>query len=288
MKIITDSCCDLTAEFILENEIKVLPLSLIIDGKEGADDLTFTKKHAEYYESMRQGVVATTSQVNVHQFLEVFEEYAKLEEEVIYIGFTSVLSGCISSAYIALEQVKETYKDAKIAIVDSKCVCMGLGLLVYYAIQKIKEGNSWKEVVDYLEDNKNRVNHWITPEDLVYFLRGGRLSKTACAVGTILGIKPIIITDMDGRLKVVDKVKGRKKSIKCLAEKSIENIVVGKTDIIFIAHGGCEKDANMLKSLIEEQFKTIKIVIDYIGGVMGAHAGPGTIGVFFMGNEREV
>ena len=286
MKIITDSCCDLTIEYIIDNEIEVLPLTIILNGEESFDDLAITKKHNEYYENIRNGAMPNTSQVNTYQFIEIFEKYSKLQEEVIYIGFSSALSGCINSANIALAQIKDTYKDAKIAIVDSKTVSMGLGLLVYYAVQKIKEGSSWEDVVSYLENIKMKINSLITVDDLGHLLRGGRLSKTASTVGTILGVKPIIVVDTEGKLKSTDKVKGRKKSLKYLADKVRENKIEGETDIIYISHAGCKEEAENLKVLMQKEYRLVDIRINDIGAVIGAHGGPGVIGIFFMGRER--
>ena len=286
MKLITDSCCDLTIDFIKENEIEVMPLTIIINGKESMDNLATTKEHKKYYQAMREGAMPTTSQVNTYQFVEVFEKYAKLGEEIIYIGFSSILSGCVSSANIACKEVKDTYKDAKIAVIDSKNVSMGLGLLVYYAARKVKEGNSWEEVVDYLENNKMGINNWMTVDDLGHLLRGGRLSKTASTVGTILGVKPILTIDSEGKLQPVEKIKGRKKSLKYIVDKLKQNMVMEKTDIVCIAHGGCEEEAEKVKMLIEEECPVEKIIINDMGAVIGAHGGPGVLGIFFMGKER--
>jgi DegV family protein with EDD domain len=284
--IITDSCCDLPLEYIEENNLTALNLSLHFKGKDYPSDFGKTLKLPDFYQGMREGEVATTSQANVFNFVEVFKKVVKENKKVIYIGFSSALSGCVNSAIIAKEQVLEEFKDADITVVDTLSASAGQGLLVYYAIKMQKEGSSKEEIVSWLEENKLKVNHWFTVEDLVYLKRGGRVSSTAAVIGTILDIKPVMHVDDLGRLIPVTKVKGRRKSLKSLAQELDNRIINPEEQIIFISHGDCYEDAMYLKNIILEKHKVKDVIISYVGPAVGAHSGPGTVALFFRGEKR--
>lgn len=284
--IITDSCCDLPYHYIREHGIKMIPLHVTIDQTEKNDDLAQTGEYEAFYQCILDGVMTKTSQINTFEFKEVFEKYVQLGKSVLYIGFSSALSGCVNSARLAAKEIKEDNPAAQIVVVDSKCASMGQGLLIYYAVEAFKQGRSLEEVAFWLEQNKLKLNHWFTVADLNHLFRGGRLSKTAATVGTLLHIKPILYVDHEGRLVAKEKVKGRKKSLKVLIEKVKENIVHPEEQIVFISHGAALEEAEQLKKALLEECHVKEVWINYIGAAIGSHAGPGTLAIFFMGESR--
>lgn len=284
--LLIDSSSDLPAGYVENNEFHVLGLTCIFKGKEYEDDFGKTLEYKYFYNAMREGEVPTTSQINTYRFEEVFRKYAKEGKPVIYIGFSSALSGCISAAMTAKDNVLKEFRDADITVIDTKSASLGEGLLVYYACEMLKEGSTKQEIVDWIENNKLKVNHWFTVEDLVYLKRGGRLSTASTVIGTILDIKPVMHVDNEGRLIPVTKVKGRKKSLKALAEKLEESIVRSEEQIIAISHGDCIEDVEYLKDLILKRCQVKDIIINNVGPVIGSHSGPGTVALFFMGDGR--
>lgn len=284
--IMTDSCCDLPLNFVKENNIDVISLGINIDSKYYSDDLGQSIDIKEFYNKLRTGIMPTTSQANAFSYEEKFKKYVEEGNAVIYIGFSSALSGSVNSARIAMENIKDEYKEADITIIDSKSASLGLGLLVYKAVEMLKNGASKDEIVSWVEENKLKVNHWFTVDDLNHLKRGGRVSGTVAAVGTFLGIKPILHVDNEGRLIPVTKVKGRKKSIKVLQDTIKERIVNPEEQVIFISHGDCLEEAEYLKKLILDDVKVKDIIINNVGPTIGTHSGPGTIALFFIGKER--
>lgn len=286
--IFTDSCCDLPLEFIRENNIELISLRVKYGSEDLPDDLGQSIKYKDFYNKIKNGVTATTSQANAFYFEEEFRKQVKLDKAIIYIGFSSALSGCINSARIAKEIIEEEIPQAEITIIDSKSASLGLGLLVYMAVEMLKEGKTKEDIVKWIEDNKLKVNHWFTVDDLNHLKRGGRISSTVAIVGTMLNIKPVMHVDKEGKLIPVTKVKGRKKSIKDLFERLKENIINPEEQTIFISHGDCLEEAEILRDLILSQYKVKDCIINYIGPVIGSHSGPGTIALFFIGNSREL
>lgn len=284
--ILTDSCCDLPIDFVRENNIEVMPLSVNIKGDEIKDDLGQSIKYKVFYDMIRAGEMPSTSQVNSYTFTEAFKKYSNEGYSIIYIGFSSALSGCVNSARIAKETVEDEIKSADITVIDTKSASMGLGLIVYYAANMLKNGASKEEIINWIEENKLKVNHWFTVDDLNHLKRGGRVSSTVAIVGTMLSIKPIMHVDDDGKLTPVSKVKGRKKSIKELQEKLKERIVNPEDQTIFISHGDCLAEAEQLRDLILKETKVKEVIINNVGPVIGAHSGPGTLALFFIGNNR--
>lgn len=284
--ILTDSCCDLPKSYLDGNNIDTLGINVNFEGKEYQDDFNRTIKYKDFYEAIRKGSLPFTSQISVQPFLDIFRKHAAQGEAVIYLGFSSALSGCVNSSNIAKDTVLEEYKDADITIIDTKSASLGEGLIIYYAAEMLKSGNTKEEIVNWVESNKLKVNHWFTVDDLFHLKRGGRLSSTAAAIGTLLNIKPILHVDDEGRLIPVSKVSGRKKSIRTLAEMLKSKIVNPKEQVIFISHGDCPEDAELLKKEILKDVKVKDIIINYIGPGIGAHSGPGTLAVFFRGDNR--
>ena len=282
----TDSCCDLPIGFVKENNIQVMPIRVNINGKDIPDDLGESISHNEFYNLIRNGEMPITSQVNVDAFEREFRKYVNEGYSIIYIGFSSALSGCVNSARLAKELIDEEIKDADITIIDTKSASMGLGLIVYYATNMLREGKSKSDIISWIEDNKLKVNHWFTVDDLNYLKRGGRVSGAVAIIGTMLSIKPIMNVDNEGRLIPESKVKGRKKAIRALYEKLKEKIVDSENQTIFISHGDCMEDAESLEKLILSEINVNEVIINNIGPAVGSHAGPGTVALFFIGNNR--
>ncbi|MFA5537336.1 MAG: DegV family protein [Bacillota bacterium] len=284
--ILTDSCSDLPYEYIEKNQIEVTYLHFLLNGKDYPDDLGQSLPYQEFYAAVRQGAMPTTSQINAHSFVEIFTKHAQKGEPLIYIAFSSALSGTYNSAVAAKEMVLEDYPEAKISLVDSRSASLGLGLLVHYAVELRDQGQSSEEITNWLEANKLRLNHWFTVEDLHHLKRGGRVSGTAAFVGSMLDVKPVLNIDREGRLIPIAKVRGRNKSLKYLKDQLGERIEEAEKQVIFISHGDSLGDAEHLKEIILESYPVKEVVIGYVGPVIGAHSGPGTIALFFMGQER--
>ncbi|WP_040215140.1 DegV family protein [Clostridium polynesiense] len=284
--IMTDSSCDLPLKFIKDNNIPYLGIACNFRGEEYFEDFGETLGYKEFYDAVREGEMPTTSQINSYRFSEEFKKFAKEGKTVIYLAFSSALSGTYNSALIAREEVLEEYPEADITVIDTKSASMGVGLLVYYAYELLNKGASKDEIINWVENNKLKTIHWFTVDDLNHLKRGGRISAAAAAVGSLLGIKPVLHVNDAGQLIPVSKAKGRKKSIKELAENLEKHIINPEEQVIFISHGDCLEDAELLSSMIKEKYAVKDIIINNIGPVIGAHSGPGTIALFFLGDNR--
>lgn len=286
IKLITDSACDLSIDYIRENDIDVASLMVNLNGEFISDDLGQTLSHEDFYKAVRQGAMPSTTQVNVGTFYNLFTKYVSKGEAILYIGISSALSGTVSSAITARNMVLEEHLDAKIYVVDSLSVSVGEGALVCKAVEMIKNNIGIEEIVTYLEDIKRKVIHAITVDDLNHLKRGGRVSGTVAAVGSLLAIKPTLKIDNEGKVVSAEKVKGRKKALKNLVQQmKLKGEDVENQDI-FICHADCIEDALEVKKMILEEFKVKDIIINSIGAVIGTHGGPGTLGLVFIGSER--
>lgn len=228
-----------------------------------------------------------TSQINSFRFFEAFEKYAKENIPIIYIAFSSALSGTYNSSLIAREEILEKYPNADISIIDTRSASLGAGLLVYEACKLRENGASKKDIVNHIENLKLKVNHIFTVDDLNHLKRGGRISPAVATIGSLLQIKPILHMPEDGTLQNFSKVKGRKKAIRTLYSHFEERFDYSKDDTIFISHGDCIEEANKLASMIKENYD-VNIVINYIGPVIGSHSGPNTLALFFKGLNRNL
>ena len=284
--IMTDSCCDLPYEFTMDNNIVLIPLRLTLRGETIEDDLGKTLKYSDFYKAVREGEMPKTAQANVYEFEQLFEKYIKDGDKMIYIAFSSALSGTYNSACVARENLLEKYPEADISVIDSKSASMGLGLLVYYANEMLKSGKNKEEIIKWIEENKLKVIHWFTVEDLNHLFRGGRVSKTTAMVGSLLSIKPVMHVDNEGRLMPVEKARGRKKSLSSLVNKVAEGIVNPEEQVIFISHGDCIDDVEYVKEKLLQKIKVKDIIVNYVGPVIGSHSGPGTVAIFYLGKER--
>lgn len=286
-KIITNTTADLPLAYIKEHQLGLVYFNYIMDGVSYGKDRELDWK--EFYRLMRkEGKMPTTSQVNPEQYKDYFSEFLKENKRLLYISFSSGLSGSCSNAMLAAEELMEEKPDCKIVVVDSKCASMGEGLFVHKAIQKKEQGSSLEETADYLEKLVPHLTHVFTVDDLNHLYRGGRVSKATAIVGTIAGIKPILHVDDEGHLIPISKTRGRKKSLNALVDYMEEKTkgYAGKNGIIFISHGDALEDAEYVKNEIEKRFGIRDFLINNIGPTIGAHSGPGTIALFFEGRER--
>lgn len=282
----TDNTCDMPRSFYEENGIEVLTLSCMMEGRRYTYENSMPEK--EFYAKLRAGSMPTTSQVNPEEAAERFRPYAEKGIDILYIAFSSGLSGSCNSAHLAAEMLAEGNLPGRIVMVDSLCASMGEGLLVYYAVQLKKEGKTLDEVAAWLEENKLHLCHNFTVDDLFHLHRGGRVSKATAILGSMIGVKPVLHVDNEGHLINIGKARGRKKSLIALVdnmEKQIKDYD-GENKIVFISHGDSEEDAKLVENLVRTRFGIDSFVINYIGPTIGAHSGPGTIALFFMGAYR--
>lgn len=288
VEIIIDSSCDLPREYLLENHIKTISYKYEIDGVEYTDDFGKTLSHEKFYNLIKEGKMPRTSQINQYRYSQVFRDIIKEGKELIYICLSSGLSGSYNNAVMAKNEILEEFPNAKIEVIDSKGASLGEGLLGYYAIEMKKSEKTFEEIVSWLEENKNRLNYWFVVDDLNHLKRGGRISSTAATIGTLFSIKPILHVNIDGELKNVDKVKGRKKSLKVLKDKLIERIENPENQVIGIAHSDDLEGALYLKDLISSEIKVKDFIISNIGSTIGTHVGNGTVTLFFLGKEKNL
>ncbi|MBU3144471.1 DegV family protein [Clostridium sp. CF012] len=284
--LVIDSGCDLPLDYIEQEDI--VPIGLVCNFKGEAIEDDFGKNFIRkgFYDALRQGEMPTTSQINSQRYVEVFSKYVSAKKSIIYIAMSSGLSGTINSANIARETILEDFPEADISIVDSKCASLGQGLLVYYAYEMIKNGNYKDEIVTWLEENKLKINHWFTVNDLNHLKRGGRISSSAATVGTLLNIKPVLFMDNEGRLTPFSKCRGRKKAINTLVEKFKERTNPNVSQVIAIGHGDCIEDALTLEALVRENGNVKDVILNYVGTAIGSHTGPEILGLYFIADER--
>ena len=286
--IVTDSTSDLPEEIVEQLGIKVIPLTFELEGKSYLDHPNAGELGIhEFYEKLRKGEKSITSLINTGTFIDHFQPILKAGNDILYISFSSALSGTYNSSLLAIEELLEEYKDSKIISIDSKSASVGEGLLVYSAAKKKEEeGLNIDELQEWILQNMLKVCHWFTVDDLNHLKRGGRVSAFSATIGTALNVKPILHVDNEGHLIPMEKVRGRKKSLYALLEHMVETCVDPEKQVIFIGHGDSLEDAEFLAQLIREKFIVKDIVISNIGPVVGTHSGPGTIALFFMGTKR--
>lgn len=285
-KIVTDSTADLPEKYLKDHEIDIINIRYVIDDVSYGTDKQM-EVHA-FYELMRGGKMPTTSQVNPEEAKEFFLSCSRQNKEILCLAFSSGLSGTYNNMRIAANEVMEEQKDIKILVVDTLCASMGEGLLVHKAAELRKEGKSLQETADWLEEHKLNLVHMFTVDDLNHLYRGGRVSKTAAIVGTLAGIKPILHVDDEGHLIPLRNVRGRKKSLLALVDDMEKKIgsYRDSNDIVFISHGDCQADAEFVKEEVKKRLGIETFLINPIGPTIGAHSGPGTVALFFMGDER--
>ncbi len=285
--IYTDSSADFDKKMIEELGVKVLSLSFTIDGQTRQDD-PFNPKYSlkEFYDEMRADHLPSTSQLNVTEFLVAFNDDLAAGKDILYLGFSSGLSGTVNSGAIAAAELQETHPGSKIVVVDTLCASLGQGLLVYLAVQQKKAGKSLDEVAEWTEANKLNLVHWFTVEDLKYLKNGGRVSSAAAFFGTMLNIKPVLHVDNEGHLIPMEKVRGRKQSLDALADRMQATAIKPEDQYVFISHADSLEDAKYLRDEIKKRMHVKEFYLNNIGPVIGSHSGPGTMALFFVGTER--
>ena len=282
-QIITDSCCDFTEQQYTELGVIGVPLTVLYKG-ESHSNFSDPAAVKAFYDELRGGVMATTSAVNPDGWANAMKPALDRGEDVLVIAFSSGLSTTYQSAVIAAKELREEYPERTINVVDSLCAALGQGLLVWHACQKRDAGLTIQETTAWVEENKLKLCHWVTVDELATLKRGGRISATTAVVGTMLNIKPIIHVDNDGHLISSAKVRGRKAAMDYLVKKFGETGVDKET--VFIGHGDCPEDAAQLAAALKEAYGIQNITIGYVGPVIGAHTGPGVLVVFYMGTNR--
>ena len=289
-EIVTDSCCNLLEDMIDDFGIHVLPLTFMVDGEDEVYQSYLKGERTDlkqFYTMMREGKVFKTSLPNLAESEALFRELLGSGRDVLYIAFSSGLSGTYQALSLMAAQLQEEFPERIIHVVDSLAASGGQGLLVWYAVQHARAGESIDQVRDWLEENKLHLAHWFTVDDLMFLFRGGRVSKTAAWAGTLLNIKPVLHVDDEGHLIPMEKVRGRKKSLNALIdhmEKSANKPI--SDQMVFITHGDCIEDAEYVAAKIKERFGVKEVVINYVDPVIGAHSGPGTMALFFLADKR--
>ena len=283
--ILTDSACDLKPQVLRSFDVEYINLHFRFEN----ENEEYSNEEMEiktFYDRMRNGEIAKTTAINPDSFYAVFEKILKEDKDILYLGFSSGLSTTFNCSRIAAEELKDKYPERKIVCVDTLAASAGQGLLVYLAAEKKKSGANIEEVAEYIEKIRLSLCHWFTVDDLVYLKRGGRVSSAVAFVGAVLGIKPVLHVDNEGKLVSVSKVRGRKAALMALVDKYGELALKDSEKIVFISNADCRENAEFLKSELTEKYGVdVKIITD-IGPVIGAHSGPGTIAVFFIGTER--
>lgn len=283
--IATDTNSDLPLDYAKKNGLALVPMNFRLDEVEYSG-LDQEMRGKAFYDKMRAGSAPTTIQANMEDAKKVFIPYLKEGKDIVFIAFSSGLSGSYNTVRIAADELMEEYPERKIYVIDSLCASLGEGLLVHKAIIKKNEGATVEELRDYVENLKLRICHNFTVEDLKYLYRGGRVSKATVIVGTALGIKPIMHVDNEGRLVPCGKVRGRKASLNAIVDNMAKLCDGVENDIFMISHGDCPEDAQYVADLVKKRFGIKECLINHVGSSIGSHSGPGTMALFFVGKER--
>ena len=283
--IFTDSGSDLPIDLMKDWGVQCLDLTYRFEGEE-KEYKNGEMESKAFYDRMREGAVAKTAAVNMDTFKTAFEAVLKEGKDVLYVGFSSGLSATYHSSTLAAEELMEEYPDSKVITVDTLAASAGLGMLVWLAVEAKKNGGTVEEVAQAVENHKMNLAHWFTVDDLEYLKRGGRVSPAVAFVGGLLGIKPVLHVDNEGHLIKRSAVRGRKAALKALVDKYMELACCPGASPIYFCNADCAGDVEILKGLVKEACGSdVDLVVD-IGPVIGAHSGPGTIAIFFLGKER--
>ena len=283
--IVTDSSCDLPADLVKQYGLEIVQLAVTVEG--GETTLNSDLDIKEFYAQLRDKKRATTSAANPDAFFSVFDKYLAAGIDVLYLGFSSGLSGTCNAGFIAARELSEKYPERKCVVLDTLCASLGQGLIVVLAAKKKLQGATLDEVYEYAKDLKPNLVHLFTVDDLFFLKRGGRVSAVTAVAGSALGIKPVLHVDDAGHLIKIGIKKGRKGSLNDLCERMKESAIDPANQLVFISHGDCEEDAKYLADKITTEMGVKEpILISHVGPVIGAHAGPGTVALFFIGKER--
>lgn len=280
------STADLPAEYFIEHDVPLISYTYTMDEEVFSDDCK-DESRTNIYKRMREGSFASTSMINIYTYYEFFKGLMDTGKNVVFLDMTRQISNSFVSAGEAAEKIKKDYPDQEFYLMDTLCVSGGLGLLLHYMVKLRDEGKSFKEVIDWGEENKQKIIHWFTVNDLNFLKRGGRVSNSAAMVGTLLSIKPVLYVSDDGKLVVASKVHGRKKALQYIIDRMKEDFTEPDGKEVFINHADCLKDAEYMRDKILETFPSVsKVTIMSLGAVIGAHCGPGLFTVFYLGDKR--
>ncbi len=287
------SCCstaDLTKEHFEKRNIKYICFHFELDGKQYIDDLGESIAFPDFYNAMANGAETKTSQVNVDEFVEYFTPFLEAGHDILHVSLSSGISGSYNSANVAREILSEKYPDRKIYVIDSLGASSGFGLLMELLADKRDQGMNIDDLAKYAEETRLHIHHWFFSTDLTFFIKGGRISKSAGFVGSLLNICPLLNVNNEGKLIPRYKIRGKKRVIEAIVDKMEENAKDGLnySGKVFISQSACVEDAEKVKALIKERFKNIDgdVEIYYIGTTIGSHTGPGTVALFFEGGLR--
>lgn len=285
--IVTDSSANLSDEIIDQYNIHILSLMYRVGDKEYNSYIKGEKNDlAPLYKIMRNKENVTTSSVSPGDCNKMFDMLLKQGQDILYMGFSSALSATYQTASVILQQLGERYPERKVFYVDTLAASLGQGLLVTYAARLKESGKTIEEVYNWVMENRLHLCHWFTVDDLFFLHRGGRVSKSSAIFGTLLDIKPVLHVDDEGRLIPISKVRGRKKSLNALVDQMEETAIEPEKQIVYISHGDCIEDANYVKEQVHKRLGVNDFLIEYVEPVIGAHSGPGTIALFFLGTKR--
>ena len=287
------SCCstaDLTEEHFKKRNLSYICFHYELDGKQYPDDLGKSIPFDQFYKAMQQGAQTKTSQINAEEFIEYFEQILKDGKDILHLCLSSGISGVMNSALLAKQELEEKYPDQKILIVDSLAASSGYGLLMDKLADLRDEGMTIEELYEWANTHKQNLHHWFFSTDLTFFIRGGRISKTAGAIGGLLNICPLLNVDYEGKLVPRFKIRTKKKVIRAIVDKMEEFAEDGLdySGKCYISQSACYEDAHQVPDLVEQRFPKLngKVEINNIGTTIGSHTGPGTVALFFWGKKR--
>jgi len=288
-QIVVDSTVDLPARLADEWGLHVIPYIFIVDGKEHLNHLDYRELSAkDFYDKLRSGKSASTTQVTVFRYIEAWEPYLKSGKDILYMCLSSGLSKSFEQSLLAVEEMKKRYPERRVVAIDTKSASLGQGALAYYAWRAKNEGKNLSDVAEHIEKLIPNLQHWAMADDLHHLRRGGRVSGAAAFVGTMLNVKPILTVEDGGKLVPVKKVRGRKKAVEYLVEQMVLQDVKMDGQVIVIAHSDEISLATELKNAITAQFGECEFIINELGPVIGAHTGPGTIAMGYLGGARPI
>ena len=283
-RITTDSSCDLPKAFAEKLGVTVFPLSFTMEDKEYKNSEDITEK--DFYEKLRSGAMPKTAAMSMDACIEGIRPYLQAGEDVLHIAFSSGLSCTYTNARLAGEELAAEFPDRKVIVIDSLCASLGQGLLVYYAAMARDAGKTIEETAEDVREKIPHLAHWFTVEDLFHLKRGGRVSAAVAIAGSLLSIKPVMHMDDAGKLVKVSTARGRKASIAALLEEMKKSAIAPETQTVFISHGDCAEDAEKLAAMVKDAWGVKDVVIGYVGPVIGAHSGAGTLALFFLAEHR--
>lgn len=284
--LMTDSDSDLPYALKVKYDIPVVSMPYALNGKEYFDDLGQSLNYKDYFDAMRSGAAPVTAALNEEAYLEYFEPVLAAGKDLLFLAFSSQLSRTIQSVYAVQAQLKEKYPERRFIVVDTLAITAPQTLLILKAHEMYRAGADIETVAGWVEDNKLRVGVYLAVDDLKYLKRGGRISATAAVVGTMLDLKPIITLTREGTLTNCEKIRGRKKAMNYMLDKSLEAMTDPDQNTVIVMHADCEADAEKLRDMLLARKPEAEVIISHIGPVIGAHTGPGALGLCFLGKER--